>query len=511
MVRVASTLAIVGAAIATVALIGAFGGVPRLDAWIPGRIGMKVYAALSLIFVGIGIVGFRSQGARIGCGLLATSIALLTLGEYATGARHGLDAVFEHELTSANNPFPGRMAIHTAAAIGLLGIGLVSWNASRGRLREICALGAALVAYLALVGHAYGAQSLWIVAQTHMALNTSLALLALGLAMTMAPPLGGLMRELTRPHEGGFVARRLLPLVFCIPVLIGWLRLLGERAGRFDTTEGATLLVVANAAIFAVATFWAARIANRVAAERETARTALAEARVEGELRARFVRALAHDLRSPLAAIRAGAERLTHGGEDQRERVGAVVERSVDRVDGMIRDLLDAERVRAGRALTLRTERCDLGALITNVASATNLSAAGRIDVDVVESPACEVDPRAVARIVENLVTNALKYGEEQRPVTVRLRALGDCARIEVHNWGNPIPESELASLFESFERSHRSQDRVGWGIGLTLVRGLAEAHGGRVEVESTVDRGTTFSVALPRCSRPRAEVERRS
>jgi signal transduction histidine kinase len=104
-------------------------------------------------------------------------------------------------------------------------------------------------------------------------------------------------------------------------------------------------------------------------------------------------------------------------------------------------------------------------------------------------------------RILENLCNNAIKYGDTTSRVTVSLRQEGDEAELAVHNWGNPIPASEQESLFQYFTRtkSAEASGKRGWGIGLTLVKGVAEAHGGSVQVESSQEKGTTFRVRLPR------------
>jgi signal transduction histidine kinase len=103
-------------------------------------------------------------------------------------------------------------------------------------------------------------------------------------------------------------------------------------------------------------------------------------------------------------------------------------------------------------------------------------------------------------RALWNLVTNAVKYGAPDEPITIAVRRSPLGAYISVHNTGSPIPADEQAHIFDAYARARAADaaDRPGWGLGLTLVRGAAEAHGGHVAVTSDRDAGTTFTIDLP-------------
>jgi signal transduction histidine kinase len=494
---IAGVLALVCGSIAALSLFGALTSSPLLRGWIEGRTLMSNHTAIAIALLGAGVIA-RGRGllhVATGCGAAASAIAGWTLCEYLGGS----PALYATQRAPHGAGYAGWMAIHTATALLLLGFGLAVFSARNGKVREVCALFAALIGYVALVGHAFGAESLWIFAHTHMALNTALCLLLLATAMALSTPHGWVMSELARGSEGGVMARRLLPVALLIPPVVGWLRLLGERAGAFDSRDGTTILVVSNALLLCAATVWAARVANRVSGERERARSALHDAQIEREVRVRFVRSLAHDLRTPLASIRAGAERLSRAElSDLRERLGAVVLRGVDRLDHMICDLLDVERLRAGHSLTLRMVRCDVAALVEEVAQDQGLMREHGLLVDVARPLRATVDPDALRRVLENLIGNAFKYGAAGTAVQLRARSTDDEILISVHNVGDPISASELEGLFEPFARRPTRAAHSGWGIGLALVRGLVEAHEGRVEVESSEAAGTTFTIVLP-------------
>ena len=101
--------------------------------------------------------------------------------------------------------------------------------------------------------------------------------------------------------------------------------------------------------------------------------------------------------------------------------------------------------------------------------------------------------------MIENLCMNAIKHGAKERPVKVSVLEHDGGAVLEVQNEGPPIPEDIQASLFEPYQRGPTQQARSkGWGLGLTIVKGIAEAHGGKIMVSSNAEEGTVFRVLLP-------------
>jgi signal transduction histidine kinase len=223
-------------------------------------------------------------------------------------------------------------------------------------------------------------------------------------------------------------------------------------------------------------------------------------------VRERFVSLLAHDLRGPLAAATMAAKMLVAHPERLQERrdLAIRIERNMLRVDRMIQDLLDANRLRAGHRLALDLQRCDLVEVANDVLA--DLSDADRERVRLTAPDRLEGvwAPDQLARALWNLITNALKYGAADAQVDVEVgRAPGGVA-ISVHNEGPGIPPEEQSQLFEPFSRTRGAEARArGWGLGLTLVRGCAEAHGGKVELSSSPAAGTTFTMRLPLDARP--------
>lgn len=226
---------------------------------------------------------------------------------------------------------------------------------------------------------------------------------------------------------------------------------------------------------------------------------------VEREIREQFVAILAHDLRGPLSTVRMSAQMLAkHPDRADRLELASRLMRNLDRIDGMIRDLLDVGRVRAGERLPLDLAPCDLRALAQEAAEELRAAHGDRFDLVADEAVQGIWSRDELRRALWNMGTNAVKYGAPDARITLRVERLGERARVSVHNAGNPIPAEDQGRIFDAFARSHGApRTGNGWGLGLALVHACAEAHGGEVTVQSTPELGTTFSVTLPLDSRP--------
>jgi two-component system, OmpR family, sensor histidine kinase MtrB len=218
-----------------------------------------------------------------------------------------------------------------------------------------------------------------------------------------------------------------------------------------------------------------------------------------------FLSGVAHDLRNPLSALRFAIESARHGPQpppaEKTSRTLEIAGRQVDRLDRMVGDLLDATRIEAGH-LELRPEIADLRALVVHVGELFGPAAAThQILVQTPEAPmilAC--DPTRIEQVLDNLVSNAVKYSPRGGRVTVAAFEEGTDAVVAVSDQGIGIPQDELERIFEPFRRTRDSQALIpGVGIGLSVARKIVEAHGGHIEVESEVGGGSTFRVRLPR------------
>jgi signal transduction histidine kinase len=226
----------------------------------------------------------------------------------------------------------------------------------------------------------------------------------------------------------------------------------------------------------------------------------------EGVVRERFVALLAHDLRGPLSAASLAAKVLVARPErlEERRELALRIERNLLAVERMTQDLLDANRLRAGERLPLDLQPCDLAEIATDVIAEFGEEDRRRVRSSVPDRLEGVWAPDQLRRALWNLVTNALKYGSPDAPVDVHVGRVSDAVAVSVHNEGPVIAADEQVRIFEPFGRGRGAQALArGWGLGLTLIRGCAQAHGGRLEVSSTAEAGTTFTMRLPLDARP--------
>ena len=227
---------------------------------------------------------------------------------------------------------------------------------------------------------------------------------------------------------------------------------------------------------------------------------------LERELRERFVSVLAHDLRQPLSAASTSAQVLIRHPERLEERDLAIrINTNIGRADRMIRDLLDANQIQAGQKLPLRLDRCDLAAIAGEVVEELASIHGERFLLNPEDRVSGIWSADALRRALWNLAVNAIEYGAPDKPVTITVRRTEGGAQVSVHNFGSVLSREDRAHLFEPFARtrSARASGRRGWGLGLTLVHGCADAHGGTVKIESDAATGTLFTLELPLDARP--------
>lgn len=222
----------------------------------------------------------------------------------------------------------------------------------------------------------------------------------------------------------------------------------------------------------------------------------------ERQMREQFLNTLSHDLRNPLTVAKINAQMIETGSLDTA-KVKMLAQRIVgnlNRLDRMLQDALDMSWIRAGNPLPLEIGSVNLLSVIQSIGEDFSTVYGNRFTILGPDSLEGFWSSKDIRRLVENLLSNAVKYGYENSPITVTLRKLGESVSLAVQNFGLPIQNGDQAFLFDAFKRSKAALAgcQQGWGLGLTLVRAVAEAHGGRVTVESSAETGTVFTVMLP-------------
>jgi signal transduction histidine kinase len=220
-------------------------------------------------------------------------------------------------------------------------------------------------------------------------------------------------------------------------------------------------------------------------------------------LKDEFVSSVSHELRTPLTSISGYVELLLEEEPDEAKRgYLTIVDRNTERLLGLVSDLLFAARLQAGKLELERTE-VDLARLVADaVASAAPRAQAAAVEIRVDASDVSFVSGESVrlAQLLDNLVSNAIKFTPAGGQVTVGLTERAGTIRIEVSDNGIGILEEERERLFERFFRSQTALERQiqGTGLGLYISKAIVDAHDGRIAVQSAEGRGTSFVVELP-------------
>jgi signal transduction histidine kinase len=228
-------------------------------------------------------------------------------------------------------------------------------------------------------------------------------------------------------------------------------------------------------------------------------------------LKSDFVANVSHDLKTPLSVIRMFGETLEMGrvtDETKREEYYRVITREAERLSRLIDNVLDFSRIEGGR------RRYDLAPasiepLVRDTLDAFAFPLAQQrftVEIDLPELPEIAIDAEAVGQALANLVDNAIKYAGDRRLLRISAGLRDGYLALSVEDQGIGIPREEQARIFEKFYRVGRSdtQGGRGSGVGLALVRHVADAHGGRVTVASAPGQGSRFTLWLPRRSRAR-------
>ena len=223
-------------------------------------------------------------------------------------------------------------------------------------------------------------------------------------------------------------------------------------------------------------------------------------------LKDEFFALISHELRTPLTSILGYTELLAEMESENLSEQGRgfveVIDRNAKREMRLVRDLLLLVRMEAG-TFTIESASADLPAIVAEAVEAARPRAAEQ-GVELVANtesvPPCGADPHRLAQVVDNLLSNAIKFTPDGGSVEARLTSRDGVALMEVQDSGMGIPPDEQDKLFDRMYRASAAADRhiAGVGLGLTIVKGIVEAHGGKVGLTSEVGEGTTFFVELP-------------
>jgi two-component system sensor histidine kinase KdpD len=217
-------------------------------------------------------------------------------------------------------------------------------------------------------------------------------------------------------------------------------------------------------------------------------------------MRTALLAAVSHDLRTPLAGIKAASSALRSDEIDlddaDRAELAVTIDESADRLAGLVENLLDMSRLQAG-VVSPALSPSDVPAVVYQAVSGLDAAERARVELDwPVDPPAVLADPGLLERVVANLVSNALHHAPDG-PVTVTAGAFGDRIELRVVDRGPGVPLADRERVFAPFQRLGDTPSGQGVGLGLAVARGLTEAMGGTVTAEDTPGGGLTMVVSL--------------
>lgn len=517
-------ISFVVAAVGCVVLAGWLFDIGLLRSVAPGLPEMVINTALGFLLCGASLYFACQSDARDGMrnkrvsqilAFVVLALGCLTVGEYLSATDFGIDRLLMRVggVNGAEN-LPGRMSPHTAFNFVLAGCALfVSHVNVRGGVRpaELLAVLCGMVSLLALVGYVYSVAFLYrISAQTGMALHTAATFLLLSIGILTLHPKAGLMRVVTNEDLSGTIARRLLAASIAIPMLLGWLTMMGQRAQLFDAAMSSSLLVVGNIIVLSTLVWTSARTLDRVDTRRRIAEAARGKLlnRVVGaqeDERRRIARELHDQMGQHLAALSlqlelhqtvlkndgldkplqsamtndaAGHNSKTHLDTAHLAQVMELAARLSNEVHALAWELRPPELDHLGLQAALAryvegwSQRANVKAdFVCTGFAGKRLNAQAEV---------------ALYRIAQEALTNVLKHARAASVSLVLEQTTAEVVMlIEDDGCGFDTEASGEASSAEQ-------------GLGLLGMRERAELVGGKLNIESAKGVGTTLVVRLP-------------
>ena len=478
------------------AIIGWLAGIERLTDWEGNGITIKFNPALAITMLGAAlIIRERFPNYRGIVWLLAAPAALIgfaTLLQHVTGFNFGIDTLFVSEEPGAlATGAPGRMGSPASTSLTFLGLALVLSTTSFHRYASRAAIVALLYSSLSLVGYAFRADALFTLPKvTGIALQTAIAIFALSIGVIALHSRDWPMTFIFGSDAGARMFRTVFPLTIVVAILAGYLRVLGQEAGLYDLRFGTALRTLIEIVAFALILLWAAR--SLATQEQEAAQ--LRSARTENDARRRIAaaqeaerRRLARDLHDHLGQqitsirlrLKHLIDQLHHKHPDliaplsEIETVAEVLDHDVSLLAWELRPIsLDKEGLKG-------SVENFVAAWGKNYGLETEFYAPA-------EFPRLKPDVELnLYRIVQEALNNSLKHSSATR-VSVSLTLLDNSIRLAVEDDGRGFDPDE--NIHHSFTK----------GLGISGMYERASLIGGKLEIDSSPDHGTTVYASIP-------------
>jgi len=501
-----------------IASLAAIVGAAHLVAWTSGymtelglsAITMKTNAAAGLLATGVGVLLLTRTSAGRATRLAAYSLALivavtglLTLLENITGVEFGIDQLLAHEPPGAlGTTAPNRMGVPASTSFLLLGVALLSLGGRQRRdavIAQSLALVVLLIASLSSIGHLYGAEPLHAVTRlTAVAWPTAVALLMLAASVLCARPAEGFMAQVTAEDPGGAALRRWPPILL-LPVILGWVRINGERNGFFDPATGTALVMIIVMVALSIVAYRSSIAVSRSSAKLSASIRELERSNKDLE---QFAYICAHDLQEPLRQVQLyvqllqsqSADKLDGKAAEYFQFVRSGAQRMEDLVTAVLHYSLAGAQQDPGEVTScqevVREVLTDLGSSIVKSGASVTTD----------HLPLVTGSRTQLKQLFQNLISNALKFSREGVAPQVHIGCRRDAARwvFSVTDNGIGIPAEFHPKVFRMFQRLHPRDKFGGTGIGLAVCKKIVESHGGEIWIQPQQESGVTFCFTLP-------------
>jgi len=512
-------------------------------------ISMKITTALCFILSSLAIVviqgrttvGLKKWGPKI-LSVIIIVISLATVIEYIGLVMTGKTIPVTHStildlfLSTGNRMSP--LSAVTFISFGAI-IYLLSMNSRlTSNLAHVLVFPTVLASYFVPASYVLNIYSLSEIPEIPIALNTGISFCSLSIVVLLIRPDTWLMKVFTSRNMGGMMARRLLPALLLLPVVIGWLRIKGERTGIFESEIGVVLVALIYSICFVLLIWISARSVNRIDEKRRSTDLALKkaysdledvnlklqkeltdrilsdEALKQSELKLKelnatkdkFFNIVAHDLKNPFTSI-LGSSELLYQNIYQLENkniasLAKIINDSAKNGYAILQNLLDWSRSQTG-LLTINPENINIRNLTDEVISSVSQVASNKeieIRSETKDNIFVVTDKNMIKTILRNLLSNAIKFS--YRKGHVRVSAVIDHNKVivAVRDNGIGIPKDNLDKIFRIDTKISipGTESEMGTSLGLKLCKEFAEKLGGKIWVESVENKGSEFYFSLP-------------
>lgn len=513
--RTSKWLAAAVALIAVLVLLGWTFHINRLTSLSPDFASMKAPTAIGLLLLAGALLLLNphitrpdSSGMQVRNGiafLLAAMAGLLGLGTLLGYAMH-----LEGERVR-----PTWTAPATALCFVLLG-GAVPASMKRNARQYVSQSLAAVVIFicsLTLLGYLFHKQSLYAIpSYKSMALHTAVSFVLLSLALLCLRPDRGLMKTATAGTAGGSMLQRMVPLMVGMVLIIGWVHLMGETSGLYNSRFSLLVAVGLSVAGFSAILWTVAGSLNQIDAAKSLSERRLQHAieqlRASDEQKTHLLYTVSHEYRTPLNGI-IGLSRFLLSHADgpltpEQDKQIRMMQAGAQQLLALIDTMLDLDKIKTGK-LRPASRRCMAPSLLQSLRAAAELFPP-RTGVSLVikepdSLPELMTDDTLLSRILYNFVHNAVKY-TERGTIIVSAESIsnGQAVRFVVRDSGIGIAPEDQARIFDEFVqiRHPLQQWMRGQGLGLALCKRLADVLGAIIMVESQPGKGSAFSVTVP-------------